>query len=74
MRTMAHMILWSDKEREVRHGTRCVSSMWKGVRVYTSMVLHGLRNQISSSTHSSVVQRHVEFRTLGSSTSGNEKS
>ena len=35
MRTMVHMILWSDKKIEVRHGTRHVSSMWKGVRVYT---------------------------------------
>ena len=32
-------------------------------------VLRGLRNQISSSAHSSVVRRHVEFRALGSSTS-----
>ena len=33
-------------------------------------LLRGLRNQISSSTHSSVVWRHVEFQSLGSSTSG----
>ena len=37
MRTTVHMILWSDKEIEERHGTRCVSSMWKGVGVYMSM-------------------------------------
>ena len=37
MRTTVHMILWSDKEIEARHGTRRVSSMWKRVRVYTSM-------------------------------------
>ena len=35
MRTMVHMILWSDKKIEARHGTRHVSSMWKGVGVYT---------------------------------------
>ena len=33
------------------------------------LLLRGLRNQISSSAHSSVVRRHVEFRALGSSTS-----
>ena len=37
-------------------------------------VLRGLRNQISSSAHSGVVWGHVEFRALGSSTSGDEKS
>ena len=36
MRTMVHMVLWSDKEIEARHGTRHVSSMWKGAGVYTS--------------------------------------
>ena len=35
MRTMVHMILWSNKKIEVRHGTRHVFSMWKGVGVYT---------------------------------------
>ena len=29
------------------------------------LLLRGLRNQISSSAHSSVVRRHVEFRVLG---------
>ena len=28
------------------------------------VVLHGLRNQISSSTHSSVVQGHIEIQRL----------
>ena len=37
-------------------------------------LLCGLRNQISGSTHSSVVQGHVEFLTLGSSSSDDEKS
>ena len=37
MRTTVHMTQWSDKEIEVRHGTRRVSSMWKGVRVCTSV-------------------------------------
>ena len=37
-------------------------------------LLHELRNQIPSSAHSSVVRRHVEFRTLGSSTNEDEKS
>ena len=38
------------------------------------IVLRSLCNQISSSAHSSVVQGHVEFLTLGSSTSDDEKS
>ena len=33
------------------------------------LLLRGLRNQVSSSAHSSVVRGHVEFRALGSSTS-----
>ena len=37
MRMRVHMILWSDREIEVRHGTRHVSSMWRGVGVYMSM-------------------------------------
>ena len=37
-------------------------------------VLRGLRNLISSSAHSSVVRGHVEFQTLGSSTSDDKKS
>ena len=37
-------------------------------------MLRGLHNQISSSAHSSVVRGHVEFRTLGSFTSDDEKS
>ena len=37
-------------------------------------MLHGLRNQISSSAHSSVVRGHVEFWSLGSSSSDNDKS
>ena len=37
-------------------------------------VLRGLHNLISSSAHSSVVRGHIEFRTLGSSSSGNKKS
>ena len=37
------------------------------------LLLHGLRNQISNSTHSSVVRRHVEFQMLGPSTSDDEK-
>ena len=39
-----------------------------------SPLLHSLHNQISSSAHSSVVRGHVEFLTLGSSTSEDEKS
>ena len=35
MKTMVHKVLWSDKNIEARHGTRHVSSMWKGVGVYT---------------------------------------
>ena len=38
------------------------------------LLLHGLRNQISSSAHSSVVRGHVEFQALGSSTNGDKKS
>ena len=38
------------------------------------LLLRGLRNQISSSAHSSVVRGHVELWTLGSFTSGDEKS
>ena len=38
------------------------------------LLLRSLRNLISSSTHSSVVRRHAELRTLGSSTSDDEKS
>ena len=34
MRMRVHMILWSDREIEVRHGTRHVSFMWRGVGVY----------------------------------------
>ena len=37
MKMMVHMILWSDKKIEVRHGTCHVSSMWEGVGVCTSM-------------------------------------
>ena len=32
-----HMVLWSDREIEARHGTHHVSSMWRGVGVYMSM-------------------------------------
>ena len=35
MRMMVHMIPWSDRKIEARHGTCHVSSMWKGVGVYT---------------------------------------
>ena len=37
MKTTVHMTLWSDKEIEAQHGIRRVSSMWKGVRVCTSV-------------------------------------
>ena len=37
-------------------------------------LLCSLRNQISSSAHSSVVRGHVEFQTLGSSASNDKKS
>ena len=37
MRMKVHKILWSDREIEVRHGTRHVFSMWRGVGVYMSM-------------------------------------
>ena len=37
-------------------------------------LLRGLRNLISSSTHSSVVRGHIEFRALGFSTSRDKKS
>ena len=36
-------------------------------------MLRSLHNQISSSAHLSVVRRHVEFRSLGSFTSSDEK-
>ena len=38
------------------------------------LVLRGLRNQISSSTHSGVVRGHVELRSLGSASSDDKKS
>ena len=37
MRMTVHMILWSNKKIEARHGIRRVSSMWKGVGVCMSM-------------------------------------
>ena len=37
MKMMVHMVLWSDKRIEAKHGTRRVSSMWEGVRVCMSM-------------------------------------
>ena len=37
MKTKVYTILWSDREIEARHGTRHVSSMWRGVGVYTLM-------------------------------------
>ena len=37
MRMRVHMIPWSDREIEVRHGTRHVSSIWRGVGVYMSV-------------------------------------
>ena len=37
MRMKVHMILWSDREIEVRRGTCHVSSKWRGVGVYMSM-------------------------------------
>ena len=35
MRMRVHMIQWSDREIEAKHGTCHVSSMWRGVGVYT---------------------------------------
>ena len=32
----AHMVQWSDREIEEKHGIRHVSSMWKEVGVYKS--------------------------------------
>ena len=37
MRMRVHMILWSNREIEVRHGTRHVFSMWEEGGVYKSM-------------------------------------
>ena len=37
MRTRVHMVQWSDREIEEKHGIHRVSSMWKGVGVYKSM-------------------------------------
>ena len=36
MRMRVHMVLWSNREIEEKHGIRHVSSMWRGVRVYKS--------------------------------------
>ena len=36
MKTRVHMILWSDREIEAKHGTCHVFSMWRGVGVYKS--------------------------------------
>ena len=36
MRMRVHMVLWSDREIEEKHGIRHVSSMWRGVGVYKS--------------------------------------
>ena len=53
-----------------------VSTAWNmnALTAINALLLRGLHNQISSSTHSSVVRRHVEFLSLGSSSSVNEKS
>ena len=37
MRKKVHMILWHNREIEVRHGTRHIFSMWGEVGVYMSM-------------------------------------
>ena len=36
MRMRVHMVLWSDREIEEKHGIHHVFSMWRGVRVYKS--------------------------------------
>ena len=36
MRMRVHMVLWSDREIEEKHGIHHVSSMWRRVRVYKS--------------------------------------
>ena len=36
MRMRVHMVPWSNREIEEKHGIHHVSSMWKGVRVYKS--------------------------------------
>ena len=47
--------LWCNNE-QVLHRHRNI-----GAQNLIQNLLHGLRNQISSSTHSSVVQGHIEF-------------
>ena len=37
MRMRVHMVLWSDREIEEKHGIRHVFSMWRGVGVYKSV-------------------------------------
>ena len=37
MRMRAHMVQWSDREIEEKHGIHHVSSMWRGVGVYKSV-------------------------------------
>ena len=36
MKMKVHMVQWSDREIEEKHGIRHVSSMWREVRVYKS--------------------------------------
>ena len=36
MRMRVHMVLWSDREIEEKHGICHVFSMWRGVGVYKS--------------------------------------
>ena len=45
MRMRAHMVQWSGREIEEKHGIRCVSSMWKGVGVYKSVEIVPERSQ-----------------------------
>ena len=36
MRMRVHMVLWSNREIEEKHGIHHVFSMWRGVGVYKS--------------------------------------
>ena len=45
MRMRVHMIQWSDREIEEKHGIRHVSSMWKGVGVYKSAEIEPERSR-----------------------------
>ena len=52
----------------------CPSTDSRGILEELVLLLHSLHNQISSSTHSGVVQGHIEFLGLGATTSVDKKS